>query len=54
MVPAGNKWTYPPYEARIVDGKIYARGTTDDKGPTIASYFALKFIKDANIKLKKK
>ena len=44
---------YPPYEARIVDGKIYARGTTDDKGPTIASYFALKFIKDANIKLKK-
>ena len=53
VVPAGNKWTYPPYEARIVDGKIYARGTTDDKGPTIASYFALKFIKDANIKLKK-
>ena len=25
----------------------------DDKGPTIASYFALKFIKDAGIKLKK-
>ena len=53
VVPAGNKWTYPPYEARIVDGKIYARGATDDKGPTIASYYALKFIKDANIKLKK-
>ena len=53
VVPAGNNWTYPAYEARIVDGKIYARGTTDDKGPTIASYFALKFIKDAGIKLKK-
>lgn len=53
VVPEGNNWTYPPYEARIVDGKIYARGTEDDKGPTIASYFALKFIKDAGIKLKK-
>lgn len=54
VVPEGTNWEYPPYEARIVDGKIYARGTTDDKGPTIASYYALKFIKDANIKLKKK
>ncbi len=53
VVPAGNNWTYPAYDAKIVDGKIYARGTTDDKGPTIASYFALKFIKDAGIKLKK-
>ncbi len=53
VVPEGNNWIYPPYEARIVDGKIYARGTEDDKGPTIASYFALKFIKDAGIKLKK-
>lgn len=53
VVPEGNNWTYPPYEARIVDGKIYARGTTDDKGPTIACYYALKFIKEAGIKLNK-
>lgn len=53
VVPEGNNWTYPPYEARIVDGKIFARGTTDDKGPTIACYYALKFIKETNIKLKK-
>lgn len=53
VVPEGKNWTYPPYEAKIVDGKIYARGTEDDKGPTIACYYALKFIKDANIKLKK-
>lgn len=53
VVPEGKNWTYPPYEARIVDNKIYARGSTDDKGPTLAAYFALKFIKDAGIKLKK-
>lgn len=54
VVPEGKNWMYPPYEARIVDNKIYGRGSTDDKGPLIASYFALKFIKDANIKLKNK
>ena len=54
VVPEGKNWTYPPYEARIVDNKIYARGSTDDKGPSIACYYALKIIKDNNIKLKKK
>lgn len=53
VVPEGKNWTYPPYEAKIVDNKIFARGASDDKGPTIACYYALKFIKDAAIKLKK-
>ena len=53
VVPEGDNWTYPPYSATIVDDKIYARGAIDDKGPTVAAYYALKFIKDANIKLKK-
>ncbi len=52
VVPEGEGWLYPPYEAKIVDDKVYARGITDDKGPTIASYYALKIIKDLNIKLK--
>ncbi len=53
VVPEGKNWLYPPYEARIVDNKIYARGATDDKGPSIACYYALKMIKDLKIKLKK-
>lgn len=53
VVPEGSNWTYPPYSATIVDNKIYARGAIDDKGPTVAAYYALKFIKDAGIKLKK-
>lgn len=54
VVPAGGKWHNPPFSAYEADGKIYARGAMDDKGPTIAAYIAMKMIKDANIKLNKK
>ena len=37
-VPAENagKWTYPPFEARIVGDSIYGRGTSDMKGADAA------------------
>jgi succinyl-diaminopimelate desuccinylase len=52
VVPAGNNWSYDPFVATIVGDKMYGRGTTDDKGPSVAAYYALKMIKDAGIKLK--
>ncbi|MGD9677386.1 MAG: dipeptidase PepV [Vulcanibacillus sp.] len=54
VVPEGNGWTYPPYEATIKDGKIFARGAIDDKSPSMAIIYALKIIRDLNIKLNKK
>ncbi|MCK9471034.1 MAG: dipeptidase PepV [Bacilli bacterium] len=54
VVPAVGKWTYHPYSATINDGKIYARGAIDDKGPTISSLYALKVIKDLGLKLNKR
>lgn len=54
VVPEGEGWTYAPYEAEIHDGKIYGRGTTDDKGPTIAALYAMKVLKDSGIRLNKK
>lgn len=41
------EWKYPPYAAEIHDGKIYARGTMDDKGPMIACLYAVKALKEA-------
>lgn len=42
VVPAGNDWTYPPFDCTIANGRIYGRGTIDDKGPTVACIFAMK------------
>jgi succinyl-diaminopimelate desuccinylase len=49
IVPAGEDWTYPPFAGQIVDGKMYGRGTIDDKGPLVASLYALKAIKDSGL-----
>ncbi len=54
VVPEGEGWTYPPYGGEVHNGKIYGRGTTDDKGPTIGALYALKAIKDLGIPLKRR
>lgn len=54
VVPEGNGWLYPPYGAEIHDGKLYARGSLDDKSPIMACLFGLKAIKDLNLPLSKK
>jgi succinyl-diaminopimelate desuccinylase len=53
VVPAGGKWHNLPFSAYEANGKIYARGAMDDKGPTIAAYIAMKMVKDHGIKLNK-
>jgi succinyl-diaminopimelate desuccinylase len=54
IVPEGTGWTYPPYAAEIHDGKVFGRGTIDDKGPAIAALYAMKAIKNSGIKLGKR
>ena len=54
VVPEGDGWKYPPYGAQIVDGRMYGRGTSDDKGPAIAALYAMKAVKEAGISLRRK
>ncbi len=49
VVPVSGKWKFPPFSATIEDDIMYGRGTSDDKGPAIASYYALKLLRDNNI-----
>lgn len=54
VVPAGTGWETDPFEPVIKDGKIYARGASDDKGPTMAAYYALKMIRDLELPVSKR
>ena len=53
VVPVGDGWTKPPFEGLVENGRIYGRGTNDDKGPSLAALFAIKAIREAGIPLKK-
>lgn len=54
VVPAGEGWTTPPFAADIRDGRIYARGAIDNKGPTMAAFFALAIVSELNLPLAKR
>ncbi|MBR2823910.1 MAG: Sapep family Mn(2+)-dependent dipeptidase [Clostridia bacterium] len=53
VVPVGDGWTWPPFGAEIENGRMYGRGTNDDKGPSLAALYAMKAIKEAGIPLKR-
>ena len=52
VVGPGEGWATDPFTPVIEDGKVIARGASDDKGPTLAGYYALKTIRDLQIPLK--
>lgn len=54
VVPEGDGWTVPPYEGRVVDGKIYGRGTMDDKGPALAALYGLLALKESGLPLRRR
>ncbi|MCD8295679.1 MAG: Sapep family Mn(2+)-dependent dipeptidase [Clostridia bacterium] len=47
-VPAGTGWTHDPFGGEIdeASGRIWGRGTMDDKGPAIIVLYAMKALKD--------
>lgn len=54
VVPAGSGWTHDPFGGEISDGKIWGRGTMDDKGPAVSCLYCLKALKDEGFKPKRK
>lgn len=56
VVPAGERsnWNTDPFKAELKDGKLYGRGTQDDKGPTIAALYAVKALMDSGVEFDKR
>jgi len=54
VVSAGDGWEHDPYGADITQGKMYGRGTGDNKGPLIAVFFAMKALKESGFEPKKR
>nr|WP_255814082.1 M20/M25/M40 family metallo-hydrolase [Acidaminobacter sp. JC074] len=54
VVPAGdlNHWEHPPFEPKIVDDKLIARGAADDKVPAALAVLAVKQLLDEKVDMK--
>ena len=49
VVPEGTGWENDPFKVVEKKGVLYGRGVADDKGPLLASYYALKALRDNNL-----
>ena len=54
VVPAGEGWTHDPFGGELEYGKLYGRGTMDDKGPAVICLYCLKALKDEGFCPRKK
>lgn len=54
VVPAGEGWSCDPWQGMIKDGLLYGRGVADDKGPAISAMFAMKALREAGVRLKRR
>ncbi|MBQ9987579.1 MAG: Sapep family Mn(2+)-dependent dipeptidase [Erysipelotrichales bacterium] len=54
VVPLGNGWTKDPLGKDLINGRLYGRGTSDDKGPVVASMIAMKIVQELRPELNKR
>ncbi len=54
VVPVSDDWTVTlPFEPKLMDGKLWGRGTADDKGPAMAALYAMRAVRELGIPITK-
>ncbi|MDR3279188.1 MAG: dipeptidase PepV [Synergistaceae bacterium] len=53
VMPSGSaaNWHFPPFDATAANGRLYGRGTSDDKGPAVSALYAIKALGDSGARL---
>lgn len=51
VVDEGTGWDTDPYTLTLQEGRLYGRGTSDDKGPAIAALYAMRAVRDLGLPL---
>lgn len=54
VVPEGEGWAFDPYAGEVRDGWVLGRGTTDDKGPVLAAFYAMRALEMTGFEPKKR
>ncbi len=49
VVPVDDSWTVDPFEGLVENGRLYGRGTVDDKGPMACALGAAKVLHDLGL-----
>ena len=51
---APEEWSHDPWSGDIIDGKIWGRGSVDDKGPIVAVMYGMRALLDSGLPLRRK
>ncbi|MGU3575987.1 Sapep family Mn(2+)-dependent dipeptidase [Brucellaceae bacterium C25G] len=54
VVPAGENWTFEPYQPFERDGFVIGRGSSDNKGPALLDLYLLRAFRDLGVKLNRR
>lgn len=52
VVPEGDKWIYPPFEATRVGDFLIGRGVSDNKSAAVMGLYVMKLLRDLNVPMK--
>lgn len=49
VVPVGPGWKHEPFGAEVDGEYLYSRGATDDKGPSMAAFYAIRALTESGV-----